>query len=107
MAIFGGSKTGYLGIDVGTASIKLVELKNEGGKPRLVTYGYIDIATDIIRSTTPQAQQKIIQSLKKLVESSGATSTNAIAALPTFSVFNSISLGVAKSRSSLMILFAF
>jgi len=90
MAIFGGSKTGYLGIDVGTASIKLVELKNEGGKPRLVNYGYIDIATDIIRSTTPQAQQKIIQSLKKLVESSGATSTNAIAALPTFSVFNSI-----------------
>ncbi len=90
MTLFGGTKTGYLGIDVGTASIKLVELKSEGGKPRLVTYGYIDIATDIIRSNTPQAQQKIVQSLTKLVESSGATSANAIAALPTFSVFNSI-----------------
>ncbi len=90
MGFFSGVKTSYLGVDVGTASIKLVELKNQGGKPRLLTYGYIDIATDIIRSTTPETQKKIIESLKKLVSSTNATSTSVIAALPTFSVFNSI-----------------
>ena len=30
----------YLGVDIGASSIKIVQLKNEGGRARLVTYGY-------------------------------------------------------------------
>ena len=90
MGFFSSSKVSYVGVDVGTASIKLVELKKESGKPFLVTYGYIDISTDIIRSNTPDTRQKIIDSLKKVTASAGITTPNAIAALPTFSVFNSI-----------------
>lgn len=90
MGLFTSAKVSYLGVDIGTASIKVVELKREAGRPSLVTYGYIDIATDIIRSNTPETRQKIINSLKKVCSSARASTSQAIAALPTFSVFNSI-----------------
>ncbi|HAH04018.1 TPA: hypothetical protein DCL28_00465 [Candidatus Komeilibacteria bacterium] len=90
MGIFSSAKVSYVGVDVGTASIKLVELKRESGRPFLVTYGYVDISTDIIRSNTPETRKKIVDSLKKVIASAGVTTASAIAALPTFSVFNSI-----------------
>jgi hypothetical protein len=48
MAIFGGKKAepvsqGLLGVDLGTAGMKLVELAPaEGGRMKLVTYGYAE-----------------------------------------------------------------
>ena len=41
MSIF-SPKANYLGIDIGTSSIKVVELANFKGRPRLVTYGFIE-----------------------------------------------------------------
>jgi Tfp pilus assembly PilM family ATPase len=35
-------KGGYLGIDIGANSIKVVELSNEKGRARLMTYGYAE-----------------------------------------------------------------
>ncbi|MBU1131103.1 pilus assembly protein PilM [Patescibacteria group bacterium] len=101
MSLFFSNKASYLGVDIGTASIKIVELKEEGGLPRLVTYGYIDIESDIIRSNTPQTRQKVINSLKKVIESSQVTTDKTIAALPTFSVFNSIITLPQMSRKDL------
>lgn len=89
MALF-SSKESYLGVDIGTASIKVVELAPWAGKPKLVTYGYVDIVTDIIHSKSEDAQRKIIDSLRKVVTSAKVGTNLAIAALPTFSVFNSI-----------------
>ena len=89
MALF-KSKESYLGVDIGTASIKLVELAPWSGKPRLVTYGYVDIVTDIIHSKSAENQIKIVNSLKKLLNQAQTNSNLAIAALPTYSVFNSI-----------------
>lgn len=90
MGLFSSSKESYIGVDIGTASIKIVELRKENGKPFLVTYGYIDVRSDIIRSNTPETRQKIITNLRNLLKSAHVTSDRAIAALPTFSVFNSI-----------------
>jgi len=90
MSPFFSHKDSYLGVDIGTASIKVVELKNEGGRSKLETYGYIDIVTDIIRSNTLQTRQTIINALKKVIASARVTTDKAVAALPTFSVFNSI-----------------
>src|SRR3989338_2406393 len=84
------SKQNFLGVDIGTASIKIVELAPFQGKPRLVTYGYADVETDIIHSRSPEIRQKIVLTLKKVVASSRVTTDLAIGALPTFSVFNSI-----------------
>src|SRR3989339_1864732 len=89
MALF-KNKESYLGIDIGTASIKLVELAPWSGKPRLLTYGYVDIVTDIIHSKSVETEQKIVNSLKKLVNQAHVSTNICIAALPTYSVFNSI-----------------
>ena len=77
-------------MDIGTASIKVVQLEPFNNRPRLVTYGYADIATDIIHSSTQENQQKIIESLKKVLTIAKVSTHLVNAALPTFSVFNSI-----------------
>ncbi|MFA6304462.1 MAG: pilus assembly protein PilM [Patescibacteria group bacterium] len=84
------SKESYLGVDIGTASIKVVELISAGGRPKLLTYGYVDIVSDIVHSKSEEHQQKIVNSLKNLVQKCRVKTNFCIAALPTFSVFNSI-----------------
>ena len=37
-------ETNCLGIDLGSHNVKVVELKKEGGRPKLVTYGFSDRA---------------------------------------------------------------
>ena len=86
MGLF-AKKNSYLGIDIGTASIKLVQLTNDGKQIHLDTFGYVDVANDIIHDNTPESKQKLISVLKKLIEKSGVSTTQAIAALPTFAVF--------------------
>jgi len=90
MFLFSSSKKSYLGVDLGTGSIKLVELSNYKGRAKLETYGYIDMFSDILKSNSPQAKKKIAEALKTLKERSGVKSNKCVAALPTFSVFSSI-----------------
>lgn len=89
MALFQRKKN-FLGIDIGTSSIKVVELKNEAGRPKLVTYGYIEQSGDIIKNDTPQAQARVASLVKHVLKKSRATSDHVIGALPSFAVFTSI-----------------
>lgn len=84
------SKQSYLGVDIGTASIKIVELKNEGGRAKLTTYGFTEEATDIVRSSSQEMEEKIIALIKKVCERAKTTTKKTVAALPSFSVFSSI-----------------
>jgi len=47
MGLF-SSPTSYLGIDIGTSSIKMVELENFKNQARLKTYGYADVSINIL-----------------------------------------------------------
>ena len=69
MAIFGSSNQSYLGVDIGSSSIKVVELKNEKGRPKLVTYGYMEQSSQILRSKTKESREKIAKDLKLVIES--------------------------------------
>jgi len=80
-------KQGYLGIDLGSTSIKLVELKKERGIPTLSTYGY---AERPLEKDTEKTEEKIANLLKKLYQKAGAKSYKAVTALPNFAVFNSV-----------------
>lgn len=89
--LFFGKKPSYLGIDLGSTSIKLVELKSEGGVPTLVTYGYAERAMgDVVRGNPEEVQKKAVNLLEKLYKECGAESYRAVTALPNFSVFNSV-----------------
>jgi len=91
MQLFGfGAPKNYLGVDLGTSSIKIVELQSKSGRAQLLTYGYVEQPTDVVRSSSASMEQKIIDIVKAIYRDSRMSSKKVIAALPSFSVFNSI-----------------
>lgn len=89
---FGGNSNNndYLGVDIGSSSIKIVELKKEKRKLRLSTYGF----SENLHSSTDSDWQKDIVFISKIInkicDKAGTTTRNVVAALPAFSVFSSI-----------------
>lgn len=101
MALFSRGKKSYIGLDLGTASIKMVEMTDEKGKPRLVTYGFIEQPTDVIKSDAEGKQKEIISAIKTIYKQSKMTSTKVVAALPSYAVFSSIISLPAMSKKDL------
>ncbi|MDD5043119.1 MAG: pilus assembly protein PilM [Patescibacteria group bacterium] len=91
MPLFTSKEKSYLGIDIGKGSIKVVELLNDNGRARLVTYGYVNRETEEIPEKDlidyPKETGEII---KKICARAKTRSTRAIAAIPVFSVFSSV-----------------
>jgi type IV pilus assembly protein PilM len=83
-------KQSYLGIDIGASSIKVVQLGEENGRPRLMTYGYSETRVDLVKAETPEAQQVIAGTVKNLIRQAKIGTTQTIAALPSYTVFTSI-----------------
>lgn len=84
----------YLGIDIGTTSIKAVEVKRGGKGPAVVNYGLLESSGYLARAN--QALQtsglKIFEAgavelLKALIKETGTTTTDVVASLPPFEVF--------------------
>lgn len=96
MALFGGSKKepvfpGMLGVDLGTAGIKLVELTPEKGKLRLSTYGYAEPSEPTGARKAPfEDIPRTVAVMKRIMKEGGFKATKAVAALPTTNVFHAI-----------------
>lgn len=84
------AKKSYLGVDLGTSAVKIVELQDKGGRAVLLTYGYVEQPTDIIRSSSKEMEDQIVKIIKDVHKKSRMTSKRVVAALPSFSVFSSI-----------------
>ncbi len=91
------SPSSYLGVDIGTTSIKAVEVERGKARPRVVNYGLLESSGYLARAN--QALQTsglkifegdVIELLKTVVKTMGTTTTNAIASLPPFSVFMTV-----------------
>lgn len=90
MGLFSSSQS-YLGIDVDTNSIKVVELKNEGGRPRLVTYGYLDRSVDKSEGKeSGDSKNETSKLIKKVCAQAQVSTTKTVTSLPAYSVFSSI-----------------
>lgn len=88
MGIFSSNKISYLGVDIGTSSIKIVELANDHGRPRLVTYGFSERRLeDMDKQPTPE---ELAAAIIEVCGKSRTTSKKVVTALPNFSVFTSI-----------------
>jgi type IV pilus assembly protein PilM len=74
-----------VGIDIGSSSIKVVEIKKKKGKVILETYGMISLGTyaetDIGRVTNLPAE-KISEALKEVLKQSGVVTNSSAVALP-------------------------
>ncbi len=100
MALFKSKNTTF-GIDLGTSSIKVVQLENRGGRPTLVTYGLIEQSGDIVKVSLSEVQRGIVKAVKKLSKRAHITATRAVASLPNFTVFSSVINLPAMSRRDL------
>lgn len=81
---------GFLGIDIGTSDIKIVELHIENKRPKLFTYGVISTDYSIAQDLPGKEIGEIAKRLKLLVKKARCQSQHASAALPNFSVFNAV-----------------
>jgi type IV pilus assembly protein PilM len=95
MGLFSASSKSCLGIDIGTSSIKMVELIKSGGKAKLVSYGFSENASGKLANDWQVNIEKTAAAINKIHRESGMSSRDAISALPTFSVFSSV-LNLAK-----------
>ena len=85
----------YLGVDIGTASIKIAEIaRTEGQWPKLVNYGILEsyghlerLNSAIQTSSLKMAEKETAAFLKTLVKKMGVGAKEAVASIPTFSSF--------------------
>ncbi|MDP3731108.1 MAG: type IV pilus assembly protein PilM [bacterium] len=89
------SSRSALGIDIGTASIKIVELTREGGRFKLLNYGIFQLENQEEAIQTNQkvlklADEAIIWGIKEVLKQAKIKSRNAIASIPAYSTFSTV-----------------
>ncbi|MBI4122112.1 MAG: pilus assembly protein PilM [Parcubacteria group bacterium] len=90
MALFSAEQS-FLGIDLGAGNIKMVELRNEQGRPRLVTYSLYEVPhAQVIDNDWSKRRGEAVAVLRELLAKSKAQSRLVVSALPTFAVFSSL-----------------
>ncbi len=76
---------GVLGIDLGSSSIKIVQLKNDGGNVTLETYGELQLGpyahVEVGRATNLEVG-RLTEALKDILEEAGTTTRTAGTAVP-------------------------
>lgn len=90
MAFFSKKSSNILGIDLGSSTMKLVELNRNDGQPQLVTYGIALKEEVTAMSDARAAQPHLADTLRELLVRSHATTNRVVAALPAPNVFNTI-----------------
>lgn len=93
MSLFNSKGNSFLGIDIGTSSIKVCELQAFNGRPRLVTYGFNERDASSVALNSGNAlsnTDEIAQIIKGICSKANVSTKKAITALPNFSVFTSV-----------------
>jgi type IV pilus assembly protein PilM len=97
MTLFGNKQKSFLGIDIGTSSIKVVQLKKGGDKFELETYGeistvgYVERLNESFQSTSLKTIEAVTREMVKLILSkSNVDAKNTVMAVPIFSSFTSV-----------------
>lgn len=87
-------RSSFLGVDIGTTSIKIVEVQREGGRPRVVNYGFLESGGYLARanqalqtSTLKLFEKEVVELLRLILREMNVQTTEAVASLPVFSAF--------------------
>ncbi|MFA6354089.1 MAG: type IV pilus assembly protein PilM [Candidatus Paceibacterota bacterium] len=87
----------YLGIDIGTTSIKAVEVKKGNGLPQVVNYGFLESSGHLLRSndvlqtsSLKISEDQVIANLKMVIKKMKPKTNIALASIPVFSVFMTV-----------------
>lgn len=88
--LFSGGKSGsVIGVDIGSSSIKIVQLKNENGIATLETYGAVSFGSYVANSYAGQAvnptHDQTIKAINDLIKEANITSLESAVAIPSAS----------------------
>lgn len=89
MGLFSSSKK-YLGVDIGSLGVKIIELSSEGDGVSLRNYGFNELKIDQAVLGGPVDVIGISKSIANICKKAEITTKDAVVALPTFSVFSSV-----------------
>jgi len=87
---FFSQNNSFLGVDIGTSGIKIVELVKDNSEAKLVSYGFSENKVEGVKNDWKIDVDKTARTIEKICKESGMHSRKAIASLPSFSVFSSI-----------------
>lgn len=87
MAWFGKDKS-ILGIDIGTQSIKLIQIRTED--KQVETYGIVEMEEPVTMQSTPEVIAKTAELLANLVARARVTTKRCVVSLPNSAVFTSV-----------------
>jgi type IV pilus assembly protein PilM len=91
MGLFAKKTTrNFIGLDLGLSGIKLVELANDGGHARLVTYAYVDRPVDSFDVMFKENLEETAKLIKDMLAEAKCTTKDTVAAVPVSSIFTSI-----------------
>jgi len=84
-----------LGVDIGTASIKVVELGSEAGRWQLLNYGMFELRggagqADAARTILDLTDQEIAGAIRDIVTNAGMKTRNAVATVASASTFATV-----------------
>ncbi|MGC9968164.1 MAG: type IV pilus assembly protein PilM [Minisyncoccia bacterium] len=87
----------YLGVDIGTTSIKVVEVRGGGARPQVTNYGllessgYLSRANQALQTSSLKIfESDVIEFLKTVIKQMGTSTKLALASLPPFSAFTTV-----------------
>lgn len=86
MSLLGGNE--HFGLDIGTNSLRVVQLDGGGSHYNLRSYGAAPIPAGLTQSDAPLDMQKIAKIIQEIKKHTGITTDNVVAAIPGTSVFN-------------------
>lgn len=79
-----------MGIDIGSSSVKIIELEKTDGKPRLKNYGFAERNRRVGSGRTEEIIQTSASIIAKISKEAGFTSKSVVSALHNFDVFSSV-----------------
>ena len=80
----------FFGLDMGTTTLRAVQLKGAGPVKALDRYGQLEIPGTISASDAKIDKQKLVDSIKQLVKQSGISTKNVAVNLPSSKVFTTV-----------------
>jgi type IV pilus assembly protein PilM len=80
----------FFGLDIGTSSIRVVQLRGSGPIKTLDRYGSAPVAGNLAVSDSKPDQQKLAQAIVQLVKQAGITTKNVAVGIPSNRVFTTV-----------------
>jgi type IV pilus assembly protein PilM len=74
--------TGYLVVDIGSSSVKLAEVHQGSGGPRVAALGMASLPPTVVQSNVIQDEGPVVEAIRKLVAANGTKADQVITAVP-------------------------